>query len=407
MCLIFAMTLPLFVLPAATTPIDEQIPGRVNSPAPPMAHRLQIFSRRYVPNVVEVRKQRQTIRRGSFMGAKKAITICVMAALAVCAAGTIPGHAAEKIDVALNWTPGGDHAPLYYAKKMGWFRDADLDVTLEAGKGSAGSVQRVAVNSAQIGLVDMGVVLTSKAKDANVVAIFNIYANSALGMYWLKSSGIKSVADFAGKKIGVPPGDAQRALWPALAKANKVDPGAVTWVNIDPTGKLPALKSRAVDVTTNFYNLHHIMSRELGEDMGFLSWPTAGMNPYGLSIVANGEFLKSKREAVAKFTKITQKAYGACAQEPKPCVEALVESVGALRMDNETVNWQLTMVLMSDTISRSVALGWMDPKRMDDDYELVKTYLGLDKPFDVKTVYTNEFLDPSIKMIAVPEPKFN
>ena len=27
-----------------------------------------------------------------------------------------------------------------------------------------------------------------------------------------------------------------------------------------------------------------------------------------------------------------------------------------------------------------------------------KDYIGLDKPFDVKTVYTNEFLDRSIKM---------
>lgn len=338
------------------------------------------------------------------MGAKMVVTIATLAALAMVGQGA---QAAEKIDVALNWTPGGDHAPLYYAKKMGWFRDADLDVNLEAGRGSAGSVQRVAVNSAQIGLVDMGVVLTSKAKGSDVVSIFNIYANSALGMYWLKSSGIKTVQDFAGKKIGVPAGDAQRALWPALAKANNVDPAAVTWVNIDPNGKLPALKSRAVDVTTNFYNLHHIMSRELGEDMGFLSWPKAGMNPYGLSVVVNGDYLKIKREAVAKFTKITQKAYGECAREPKPCVEALVESVGALRMDNETVNWQLTMVLMSDNISRTTALGWMDPKRMDDDYALVNTYLGLEKPFDVKTVYTNEFLDPAIKMIAVPEPKFN
>ena len=29
---------------------------------------------------------------------------------------------------------------------------------------------------------------------------------------------------------------------------------------------------------------------------------------------------------------------------------------------------------------------------------IVKTYVGLDTPFDVKTAYTNEFLDRSIKM---------
>jgi len=31
---------------------------------------------------------------------------------------------------------------------------------------------------------------------------------------------------------------------------------------------------------------------------------------------------------------------------------------------------------------------------MKADYELVRDYVGIDKPFDVKTTYTNEFLDP-------------
>jgi len=53
---------------------------------------------------------------------------------------------------------------------------------------------------------------------------------------------------------------------------------------------------------------------------------------------------------------------------------------------------------MSDKFSRTVALGWHDPKRMQDDYNLVKEYIGIEKPFDVKKVYTNEFLNKSIKM---------
>jgi NitT/TauT family transport system substrate-binding protein len=53
---------------------------------------------------------------------------------------------------------------------------------------------------------------------------------------------------------------------------------------------------------------------------------------------------------------------------------------------------------MSDKHSREVALGIHDDGRMKADYELVRDYICLDKPFDVKTVYTNEFLDRSIRM---------
>ena len=326
----------------------------------------------------------------------------LVAALAGIAAA--PAVAAEKIEVALNWVAGGDHAPLYYAKKMGWYEKAGIDLELQPGKGSVGSIQRVSTGGAPIGLADMAVVLSALGKGANVTAIFDIYANTALGMYWLKSSGINGVKDFAGKRIGVPAGDAQRALWPALAKLNGVDPDSVTWVNIDPNGKLAGLKSKGIDITTNFYNLHKVMARELGSDMGYLSWQKAGVNPYGLAVIANRDFIAAKPEVVSQFTRITQRAYAECAKTPQPCIDALVEGASGLNAADQLVNWQLTMVLMSDPVSRSAGLGWFDPKRMENDYKLVQTYIGLDKPFDVTTAYTNRFLDPSIKMIEVKEP---
>jgi len=328
-----------------------------------------------------------------------------LASLFVLLAGAAPPvPAAESLEVALNWVAGGDHAPLYYAKKLGWYSKSGIEVDLQAGKGSVGSIQRVSVGNSPIGLADMAVVLSAVGKGANVTAIFDIYANTALGMYWLKSSGINGVKDFAGKRIGVPAGDAQRALWPALAKLNGVDPDSVTWVNIDPNGKLAGLKSKGIDITTNFYNLHKVMARELGSDMGYLSWQKAGVNPYGLAVIANRDFIAAKPELVSQFTKITQRAYAECAKTPQPCIDALVQGASGLNAADQLVNWQLTMVLMSDPVSRSAGLGWFDPKRMENDYKLVQTYIGLDKPFDVTTAYTNRFLDPSIKMIEVKEP---
>ena len=310
--------------------------------------------------------------------------------------------AAEKVSVALNWVPGGDHAAMYYAKKLGWYKDAGIDLDLEAGKGSVGAAQRVSTGVSQIALVDMAVAITARGRGGNLVAIQNIYAESPLGMYWLKSSGIKGIKDFPGKKIGVPPGDAQRALWPALAAKHGIDPASVHWVNVEPNGKVPALKAHAIDITTNFYNLHHVMQKALGDDMGYLSWAKAGVNPYGLTIFVNGDYLKSHRDTVAKFAKITQKAYGACVKEPKPCVEALIEAVGGLQLDSQMVNWKLTMQLMSNEVSQTKGLGYMDPTRMGADYDLATKYLKLEKPFEIKTFYTNEFLDPAIKMSKIP-----
>src|SRR4029450_188355 len=218
------------------------------------------------------------------------------------------------------------------------------------------------------------------------------------GLYWLKSSGIKTVKDLAGKKIGNPAGDGARTIWPALAKANGMDANSVTWVNIDANSKLAALKAKSIDATTSFYNIHHIFQKELGDDLGFVAWTDAGLNTYGNTVIVNGDPLKKNKPVVAAFVKVTQKAFAACVANPNPCVHALVEANGALQFDNELQNWRLVEVLMSDKISKTVALGYLDDARMAADYDLVKTYIGIDKPFDVKSAYTNEFLDNSVKM---------
>jgi NitT/TauT family transport system substrate-binding protein len=312
---------------------------------------------------------------------------------------------AQKLTFTLNWVAGGDHAPYFYAQKMGWYKQAGIDIDFETGRGSAASAQKVAAGASQLGLSDMAGVLLFRGKGLDLVGLMNVYANSPQGLYWLKSNGINSLKDLAGKKIGNPAGDGARTMWPALAKANGIDPNSVTWVNIDANAKLGALKAKTVDATTSFFNLHHVFARELGADMGFVAWKDAGINPYGNSIIANGAWLKANRDKAAQFVKITQKAFADCVKTPDPCIKALVEANGALLYDNELTNWHLVTILMSDDTSRNVALGWHDDKRMDNDYRLVDEYLKMEKPYDIKTAYTNEFLDKTVKMPPINPPK--
>ena len=324
-----------------------------------------------------------------------------LTAMAVAAAGSLgatQAGAAEKVDFILNWIAGGDHAPYYYAKKMGLYAKAGIDLNIQQGKGSSMSSRRTGAGKNPIGLADLGTALVTMGKGARMVAVMNIYANSPYGMYWLNSSGIKGPKDFAGKKIGNPPWDAARQMWPALAKKVGVDPATVKWVNIQPNAKLAALKAGSIDVTTSFYNIHHIFKRVLGKDMGFFPWSKYGINPYGNSIIVNMDYLKNNKKTVAAFVSVTQKAFQTCVKAPAPCIAALVEANKGLKAANETENWGLVTELMSDKVSRTVALGYFDPDRMKADHVLVNTYFKIETKYAIEERYTNEFLDRSIKM---------
>lgn len=332
---------------------------------------------------------------------RRTITAGLTVAAALAAAGIAAGARAQdktEVGFVLNWIAGGDHAPYYYAQEQGWYDEAGIDLTIEQGKGSTMAAQQTGIGKTQIGLADLGTALVARGKGADLVGVMNIYANSPYGMYWLKSSGIAGIEDFPGRKIGNPPWDAARAMWPALAKSTGVEPDSVKWVNVQPNAKLAALKSGSIDVTSSFYNIHHIFQRELGDDMGFFAWKEYGINPYGNSIIVNGEFLAERPEAVQAFVAVSQRAFAACVKEPAPCIDALVAANTGLKADNEMQNWGLVVELMTDETSTTRGLGYFDEDRLKSDYELVSTYFEIDEPFDVLEAVRNDYIDTSITM---------
>ncbi|TNE40605.1 MAG: nitrate ABC transporter substrate-binding protein [Alphaproteobacteria bacterium] len=309
--------------------------------------------------------------------------------------------AAEKITFVLNWFPTADHSPYYYAREQGWYADAGLDVDIEAAKGSAASSQKIGLGQAQLGVADLPTAFIARGKGADVVAVMAVYANSPQGFYWRKSaSGIKGPKDFPGHTIGNPPGDASRAMWPAFAQATGIAVDSVKFINIAPQAKMPSLMSDRVDIISDFYNGHDLKVNAMGDDMGFVAWRDLGVNPYGNSIFVNGQYLKDHKDDVARFVAITQKAFNACAEDHKPCIDALMKNVSGLDEKAQMDQWLRVEELMSTEPTRKVALGYLDPDGLAASYDLVKKYFNLEKPFDVKEAYTNEFLSKDYKAPA-------
>ena len=98
--------------------------------------------------------------------------------------------------------------------------------------------------------------------------------------------------------------------------------------------------------------------------------------------------------------RITQKAYAACVADFDPCLKALLDQVTGLDREEQLLQWGRIKYLMADEFTTTRGLGWIDEGRMRGDYELVKTYLGIEKPFGVESAFTSKLLDPAIKMDA-------
>ena len=159
----------------------------------------------------------------------------------------------------------------------------------------------------------------------------------------------------------------------------------MNFVNVGPTAKIAALKSHTVDIISDFYNEHDLKVIEFGADLGYVNWKDIGLNPYGNSLIVNGAYLAKNPKLVEEFVKISQKAYAACVADVAPCLKALLDQASGLDKENQQRQWERIKFLMTDEFTTTKALGWIDAERMKKDYELVQTYLGMEKPFDVDT----------------------
>ena len=214
-------------------------------------------------------------------------------------------------------------------------------------------------------------------------------------IYYAKSKGWYQEP---GHKIGNPPGDAARLMWPAFAKKVGIEPNGVTFVNLSPPAKVAALKSKSVDIISDFYNEHDLKVREFGADLGFVAWRSIGVNVYGNSFVVNGAYLAANPERIRKFVAVTQRAYDACVKDFNPCLQALLGGVSGLNPDNQRDQWERIKQLMRDDTTTKVALGSFDAARVKSDYELVQSLIGIDKPFDPASLFTNDYLDKNLRM---------
>ncbi|MDN2567600.1 ABC transporter substrate-binding protein [Aquibium sp. A9E412] len=319
---------------------------------------------------------------------------------ALLAASALTATAAEDVDLILNWTPGADHAPIFYALEQGWYEEAGIDLTVESGKGSGLSSQTVGAGASDIGIAELGTAFVAKSKGAELTAVMTIYANAPFVLYWKKSNGIAGPQDFAGRTVGNPPGDAARVMWPAFAEAVGLEKDSVEFVNVSPAAKVPTLAADRVDVISDFYNGHDVKLKEFGDDLGFLRWSEHGINPYGNSFIVNDGFLAENPRLVADFVAVTQRAYAACVEDEAPCIDALMTNASGLDRQAMVDQWGRVKELMADDTTTSVALGAFDAARMQETYDLVDTYFEIETPFDPAQAYTNEHLDESIKMTA-------
>jgi NitT/TauT family transport system substrate-binding protein len=259
-------------------------------------------------------------------------SVALIAAISSSLIATSAQAQETKIKFQLDWRFEGPAALFLAAKAKGYFQAEKLDVTIDAGNGSGGTVSRVATNTYDMGFADVGALMefygNNPTAPSKPVAVFMVYNNTPAAVLALKKSGITKPSDLAGKKLGAPVFDAGRKSYPVFAKANGLDASKAMWTSMDPPLRETMLARGDVDAITgfSFTSVLNLNARGVkDEDIVVLPYSTNGVKFYGNAIIVSEEFLKKNPDAVKAFLRAFSKGVKDVIADPDASIKFVKE----------------------------------------------------------------------------------
>lgn len=313
-----------------------------------------------------------------------------LALAALLVSGT--AQAQEKWTFALNWFPVGDHAAYWVALDKGYYKDAGLDVMLENSKGSGDTIAKVDTGRADAGLADAAVLIASKARGTTVRTIGMVFDKTPLAIFSLKSKPLTKPKDLEGASLGSPPGDAQRQMFPAFARFNKLDASKVTWVNIEPAAKVAAVAEKRMDGVGDYSTGLPLYEKAAGKgNVQMMLWADFGFDLYAMSIMASEKTMKEKPKQLKAFLEASYKGWRDVMADPKAAMAIFKKRVPEIDVAALSENMMMGLDLMKTDQFRNGGVGSISDARMCASVDLVNTYMGLPKKVECKDVYTKDF----------------
>ena len=268
---------------------------------------------------------------------------------------------AQPFTLTLDFYPNPDHAGIYMAQKLGYFREAGLDVEIQTPSDPAAPIKQVAAGNSDLAISYEPEVILAREKGLSVKAVAALVNRPLTSLIWLKESGIKGVADLRGKTIataGIPYQDAY--LKTILARA-KLTPSDVEAVNVG-FGLLPALLGgKAQAMLGGFSNVEGVDLRLRGKDPVVTPVDQLGVPSYDeLVLVASEGELADDPEAIRLFIAALDRGTSAAAANPKAAAKALLEANPDLDPKLTKAELAATLPLLDPPRGKR-PYGYMDP----------------------------------------------
>ena len=311
----------------------------------------------------------------------------------------------------LDWRFEGPAAMFLLPAAKGYFKDAKLDVTIDAGNGSGGAVTRVASGNYDLGFADLAALMEFHANNPDApnkpVAVMMVYNNTPAAVMALKKSGIKSPADLNGKKMGAPVFDAGRRAFPIFQKANAVN--KVEWISMDPPLRETMLARGDVDAITgfSFTSLLNLEARGVKlADVVTLPYADHGVKLYGNVVIASPKLIRENPAAIKAFLSAFARGMKDVMARPEDAIQYVKQRDGIINTELETRRLKMCLdSVVNSPDARAEGFGQVVPQRLALMASQVSDAFGTKTRVNPDAVWNGSFLPTKAELNVLPAPR--
>lgn len=319
-----------------------------------------------------------------------ASTLILLTAIAL---GT-PASAQDKLTVRLDFSPWGVQSAMHLAKNKGWFKEANLDIDIQDGRGSGNTIQLVNAGQADVGQVQVGLVGSARTKGATIRSIATFQRRTDLCILVDKGSPISRVADLRGKTVVVFAASPWTPFIDVYLKSGGLTRDDLKVDVVDPAALWGTyIAKRADGLMSTVGSALPIAEEPRPSKCLLASDANVAFPSYGL--VAREDTIASKGPALRRLIQVEQRAWQWLREHPEDGVKAMIAERPDAKLDPKVLLGQIKLTLdyFDTPASKGKPIGWQAKEDWDAALKSMEAAGVVNAGWKSSDYYTNALID--------------
>ena len=300
-----------------------------------------------------------------------------------------PAPPPEPVSVSLRlpWFPNVQFTGSFVASAKGFFAEEGLDVTINPGGFDVNSITLVAAGSDTFGLHDTGSLLFAAAEEIPLITVATYFHKHPGAVMALADSGIETLEDFTGRRIGFAEGGPWQLTQAMLAK-NGIDLDDLEQIAVG--FDLSPILTGDVDLKTVFATNEPILAEQQGFEVNVFVPYDYGIETSANALFTTQSYFDDSPETVCAMVRAITRGWAYAFENPEEALD-IVMAVDPENLDRakeaRSLDAVKDAVLTPDAVADGI--GSMKHSRWETVDEVLREYGGLETDVDLNSVYSD------------------